>query len=349
MTDIHLTDVRKAFAHTLVLDGLTLDVPDGATTAILGASGSGKSTLLRLIAGFERVDLGMIRIGDVIVDDGTRSVHPQHRGIGYVAQDGALFPHLSVFKNVSFGLARRDTSRAQDLIEMVGLAGLESRYPHQLSGGQQQRVALARALAIRPRVLLLDEPFSSLDVQLRVSVRRDIARILAEAGTTTIMVTHDHDDALSLAEQVVVLDRGRVMGSGAPRDLYETPTSSTIARRLGEVNLLPARILGDRAVCDLGHLAVSPSDSCEGDAIVALRPEQIILHGETGSDRIGAQVRDREYYGHDALVTLELDATGGHTVAARVAGARAPRVGQGVWVSVAGPSHVLVIDDDSIT
>ena len=349
MTDIHLAGVRKAFGSTLVLDALTLNVPDSSITAILGASGSGKSTLLRLIAGFERVDQGAIRIGDVVVDDGNRWVHAQHRGIGYVAQDGALFPHLSVLKNVSFGLDRHGTSRAKDLIEMVGLAGLESRYPHQLSGGQQQRVALARALAIRPRVLLLDEPFSSLDVQLRASVRRDIARILAEAGTTTIMVTHDHDDALSLAAQVVVLDHGRIMGSGSPRELYETPESSTIARRLGEVNLLTAHIRHDRAVCDLGQLPVSPRNASEGRATVAIRPEQIILHGEPGDGYVGALVCDREYYGHDALVMLQIEASGGRTIAARVAGGRAPSPGRDVWVSVAGPAHVLVVDDDSIT
>ncbi|HTT85889.1 MAG TPA: ABC transporter ATP-binding protein, partial [Acidimicrobiales bacterium] len=211
MSTIELRGVAKGYGATPVLYGVDLTVADGSVTAILGASGSGKTTLLRLIAGFEQVDAGLVRIGGRVVDDGSRSVRPQHRGVGYVPQDGALFPHLTVMGNVNFGVPREERADTRQLIELVGLEGLERRYPHQLSGGQQQRVALARALAIRPGVVLLDEPFGSLDASLRAGLRRDVARVLADAGATTVIVTHDQDEALALADQVAVLRGGHVV------------------------------------------------------------------------------------------------------------------------------------------
>ncbi|HEY1467301.1 MAG TPA: ATP-binding cassette domain-containing protein, partial [Acidimicrobiales bacterium] len=176
MTSLYVTDVHKAFGSHAVLSGIDLNVPEGSLAAILGPSGSGKTTLLRVLAGFERADQGTIVLGDHVVDDGHRFVPPERRGIGYVPQEGALFPHLSVLKNVAFGVPRRERAarKLDELLEMVGLSGLGGRYPHQLSGGQQQRVALARALAIRPGIVLLDEPFSSLDAGLRSSVRADV-------------------------------------------------------------------------------------------------------------------------------------------------------------------------------
>ena len=180
MSAIELRAAAKSFDTTAVLRGVDLTVPVGSFTAVLGASGSGKTTLLRLIAGFERLDSGSISIGDRMVDDGTRTVSPQHRGVGYVPQEGALFPHLTVIGNIAFGLSRRDRTKAEHLLELTGLRELRKRYPHQLSGGQQQRVALARALAIGPQVVLLDEPFSALDASLRGDLRRDVARILRQ-------------------------------------------------------------------------------------------------------------------------------------------------------------------------
>jgi iron(III) transport system ATP-binding protein len=218
MSTIELRGVAKSFGATPVLMDVELTVPEASITAVLGVSGSGKTTLLRLIAGFERLDAGTIAIGGRMLDDGRRSVGPQHRGIGYVPQDGALFPHLSALGNVGFGLARGERGRARDLLKLVDLVGLERRYPHQLSGGQQQRVALARALAIRPRVMLLDEPFSSLDAPLRVGLRRDVAKILADAGTTTILVTHDRQEADALADRIAVLDGGRILARAERAD-----------------------------------------------------------------------------------------------------------------------------------
>jgi len=201
---VRVAGLCKSFSTQPVLRGVDLDVPVGSFTAILGPSGSGKTTLLRILAGFDRMDAGSVVIGGQVMEDGRRFVRPQRRGIGYVPQEGALFPHLTVADNVGFGVPRRERKGMAHLVEMVGLTGLERRYPHQLSGGQQQRVALARALAIQPKVVLLDEPFSSLDASLRDGVRRDVAHILAEANATTILVTHDQDEALGLADQIAV-------------------------------------------------------------------------------------------------------------------------------------------------
>ena len=217
MSAIELRSAAKSFGDTAVLTDVDLTVPAGSITAVLGASGSGKTTMLRLIAGFERLDRGALSIGDRVVDGSGRIVPPQRRGVGYVPQEGALFPHLTVAGNVAFGLGRGKRGGIDDLLSLVGLGDLRKRFPHQLSGGQQQRVALARALAISPNVLLLDEPFAALDASLRNELRRDVARILSETGATTILVTHDQDEALSLADQVALLHDGRVAAADGPR------------------------------------------------------------------------------------------------------------------------------------
>ncbi len=214
MTQLTVTGLDKAFGRHRVLSGLDLDVAEGSLTAILGPSGSGKTTLLRILAGFERADAGTVRIGAVLADGPGAFLAPERRRIGYVPQEGSLFPHLTVAANVGFGLSRRERrrrgrpGRTAELLDAVGLGGLAQRYPYQLSGGQQQRVALARALAIQPEIVLLDEPFASLDAHLRASVRADVQRLLKEAGTTTVLVTHDQDEALSTADRVAVLRDG---------------------------------------------------------------------------------------------------------------------------------------------
>ncbi len=225
MRQLSVAGLHKAFGAHPVLTGLDLDVPAGSLTAILGPSGSGKTTLLRLLAGFERADAGSIMIGDRTVDGPGVHVPPERRQIGYVPQEGGLFPHLSVAANVGFGLPARQRRgpRTEELLAAVGLAGMGNRYPHQLSGGQQQRVALARALAIRPEIVLLDEPFASLDAHLRASVRADVQQICQTAGTTAILVTHDQDEALSMADRIAVLRDGRIVQYAAPQDLYSRP------------------------------------------------------------------------------------------------------------------------------
>ncbi|MHB8467340.1 MAG: ABC transporter ATP-binding protein [Acidimicrobiales bacterium] len=304
MSGVVVRGLSKAFGRQPVLLGVDLTVADGSLTAILGASGSGKTTLLRVIAGFERADRGTVTLGGIEVDDGSRSVSPERRRIGYVPQDGALFPHLTVGANVAFGLSRqqRNDGRVQQHMEMVGIAGLSARYPHQLSGGQQQRVALARALVIDPQVVLLDEPFASLDASLRASVRADVHDVLRAAGTTTILVTHDQDEALSIADRVAVLRDGVIVQAATPKELYTRPIDAQLARFLGDANLVDAVIDRTSAATAFGNLPLV-HDATPGAAVVLIRPEQL----EVVEDPSGAGVvLSCEYYGHDAVVRVSM-------------------------------------------
>jgi iron(III) transport system ATP-binding protein len=301
--------------------------------------------MLRLLAGFEQLDGGTIAIAGEIVDDGRRSVRPQQRGVGYVPQDGALFPHLTVLGNVGFGLARRDREQAvHKLLELVGLEGLERRYPHELSGGQQQRVALARALAIEPSVVLLDEPFSSLDASLRAELGRDVARILSAAATTTVLVTHDQNEALALADQIAVLQDGRVVAHDDPRSLYRDPPDLLAAGSIGEANVLVGETHGDRARCALGEITLRANGrrQPEGAARLLLRPEQLTLHLQATAGAARATVIELRYHGHDGLAHVELDHPDHETVLARVPGELVLERGQTVWVQAIGAAHAWV-------
>jgi len=326
--DLSISGVVKSFGGLSVLSGVDLEVPEGSFTAILGPSGSGKTTLLRIIAGFERPDEGEVRLGDEVVDDSAQRFVPcEKRRIGYVPQEGALFPHLSVGRNVAFGLARheRHGGRVDDLLELVGLAGLARRYPHQLSGGQQQRVALARALASQPEIVLLDEPFSSLDASLRASLRADVHDVLRLSGATSILVTHDQDEALSMADQVAVLRGGVIAQINTPSMLYRAPRDADLAQFLGEANLLEGTCEGDTVLTGLGELAVAsgagngagigpghatgPGNGpghATGPVRVMVRPEQVLL-GEDDTAGISSVVRSYEYFGHDAVVRVQPD------------------------------------------
>lgn len=349
MSAIELRQVAKGFGATPVLTDVDLAVPDGSMTAVLGASGSGKTTLLRLIAGFEHVDAGTVVIGEQMVDDGCHAIRPQHRGVGYVPQEGALFPHLTVTGNIGFGVPRREQHTVAQLVDLVGLHGLEQRFPHQLSGGQQQRVALARALAIRPKVVLLDEPFSSLDASLRDSVRRDVTRILAETNTTTILVTHDQDEALALADQIAVLRDGNMVAAGDPRTLYRDPPDITAATFIGEANILTAHVQGDQARCALGTVTLHTNGSValqrplQGPSRLLLRPEQLVLHLQARANTVRATVVDSQYHGHDTLVRLALDDPDCHLLLARVSGDLALTPEQPVWVEVRGSGRAWPI------
>ncbi|HEY1508730.1 MAG TPA: ABC transporter ATP-binding protein [Solirubrobacteraceae bacterium] len=337
MSAIELRSVAKRFAATPVLTDVDLTVAEGSITAVLGASGSGKTTLLRLIAGFEQLDGGTLKIGGRVVDDGQRTVSPQHRGVGYVPQEGALFPHLTVVGNIVFGLARRDRAKADELLELTGLADLRKRYPHQLSGGQQQRVALARALAIGPEVVLLDEPFSALDASLRTELRRDVERILHDTGTTTILVTHDQDEALGLAGQVALLADGRVRAAASPRELYRDPPDLGTATAIGEANILTALATTGYADCVLGSVPIRDDGAAvDGPSRLLLRPEQLVLHLTHGKGSTAATVVELQYHGHDALARLRLRDHDTDTLLARVPGELALEPGQAVWIEVVG-------------
>ncbi|HXZ62441.1 MAG TPA: ABC transporter ATP-binding protein [Acidimicrobiales bacterium] len=347
----------KSFGDLQVLDGVDLVVPAGSFTAILGASGSGKTTLLRLIAGFERLDRGSLLLGDQVVDDGHRVFVPsERRRIGYVPQEGALFPHLSVGRNVAFGLHRGPNRRARvmELLDMVGLSGLHRRYPHQLSGGQQQRVALARALATDPEIVLLDEPFSSLDASLRASVRNEVHDVLRQAGTTSVMVTHDQEEALSMADQVAVLRNGVVAQLGTPAGLYRHPRDLALARFLGEANVLDARVrvLGQGVVAEtpLGALPVEgwpPSGALgcpDGRARVLVRPEQLVV-GDASSSPVVARVESSEYYGHDTVVRVRPEGDRLPELVVRMTGGSPLEAGHRIGLAVRGPVVAWPVTD----
>ena len=269
---------------------------------------------------------------------------PERRRIGFVPQEGSLFPHLSVQQNVGFGLPRgeRRGKRVAELLDMVGLNGLERRYPHQLSGGQQQRVALARALAIQPSLVLLDEPFASLDATLRATLRQDVRRVLKEAGTTALMVTHDQDEALSLADRVAIIHQGRVGQCDTPQSIYAHPLSPELVLGLGETNFLLGTARGGAVETSLGLLPVEShagmaATTPEGHKLLVLvRPEQIVISSVRGEDGRTAVVLASEFYGHDTVIRLRPDWDGSKTIVARSAEADLPEVGALVVLSVRG-------------
>ena len=304
---LRLSGISKSFGTTEVLRDVTLEVPDGSRIALVGSSGSGKSTLLRLIAGFERPDTGDITLNGRELA-GPRATVPAHRrGIGYVAQDGALFPHLSVARNIAFGMPRaaRQDARVREMMKLASLDPvLADRLPHELSGGQQQRVALARTLTQQPKVILLDEPFSALDTGLRAQTRQAVVDMLERSGVIAMLVTHDRDEALSFGQQVGVLADGRLVQAGAPASVFDAPIDARVAAFLGDVVLVPARSTGADAVdCAFGHLTVRHDRSGGAARVHAMvRPEQ--LHLAPAADRGNASVVGVRSTGSGAELTL---------------------------------------------
>jgi iron(III) transport system ATP-binding protein len=301
--------IAKSFNGHTVLHDIDLSLRPGSTTAVVGASGCGKTTLLRLIAGFESPDAGTISIDGRQVASPQSAVAPHRRGVGYVAQDGALFPHLTVGQNIAYGLrgTARDEVRARvaELLETVSLdPSYASRRPHQLSGGQQQRVALARALARHPVLMLLDEPFSALDTGLRASTRKAVAGLLSTAGVTTLLVTHDQEEALSIADQVAVMRDGRFTQVGSPQEVYRRPSDRFTAEFLGDCISLPCTVASGIAECALGRVPVQAAD---GPATLALRPEQLVATVVSDSERLDGvgTVTGIEFLGHDVLLTID--------------------------------------------
>jgi iron(III) transport system ATP-binding protein len=302
---------------------------------VLGPSGCGKTTLLRLIAGFERPDDGSVAIEGATVAGPATFIPPERRRVGIVVQDHALFPHLTVAGNVAYGLPRRDPGRAArvtETLELVGLEHLRDRSPAELSGGQQQRVALARALAPRPRVVLLDEPFANLDAALRSRLRLEVRRILQAAGATVVLVTHDQEEALSLADRVAVMDAGRVLQIGEPHEVYQAPANPFVARFVGESALLSARSDGTSVETPLGRLAVAGERPPPGPALAVIRPDALRLTTDASGP---ARVLAAAYYGHDQLVEVALGDD--LPLRARLGSERRFAPGDRVVVDVAGP------------
>ncbi|MBS1848685.1 MAG: ABC transporter ATP-binding protein [Actinobacteria bacterium] len=348
---MEIVGLVKSFGATPVLRNVDLTVPEATLTAVLGASGSGKTTLLGIIAGFERADAGTVRIGGRVVVDGSRAERPQTRKVGYVPQDAMLFPHMTVAQNVGFGVPRGDRAAVAGLIERVGLAGFERRYPHQLSGGQAQRVALARALAIEPEVVLLDEPFGALDAALRESVRADVIDIIRASRLTAVLVTHDQDEALSVADSIALLDEGVVAAHDTPASLYLHPPTPEVAQAIGSANILDGSSSGDRVTCVLGELAIDRSSSLLDAADVRadsrscrvlVRPEQLVLSRNATDEGLAGTVIRVRYHGHDALVDCEMASTG-HLFTARTPAYGGFTPGESIRLSFGGgPVYIWV-------
>jgi sulfate transport system ATP-binding protein len=317
--EVRIENVRKDFGKFPALHSSSLKIESGELLALLGPSGSGKTTLLRLIAGLEAPSDGVIFFGD---DDASK-MRVQERHVGFVFQHYALFKHMTVEQNVSFGLSVRPSSirpsrkviadRARSLLELVQLYGLEKRYPMQLSGGQRQRVALARAMAIEPRVLLLDEPFGALDAQVRKDLRRWLREIHDKTGHTTVFVTHDQEEALELADRVVVMSQGKIEQIGTPDEIYDTPNSPFVFRFIGDSSEIPV-VVQDGAVEFSGrNLAMRADGAPDGEACLFFRPNDatIVDHGGlkgvvTASRRL-AGVRRLELALQDAAVRIEVE------------------------------------------
>ncbi len=371
MSDLVVDGVSVTHGSTLAIDDVSLSIRSGELVAVLGPSGCGKTTLLLAIAGLLPVQSGSITIGDREISRARRTIAPEKRGIGWVPQEASLFPHLSVGENIGFAVPRgrggqsRSSSfpsevaegaaagvralstrsareaRIAELASLVGLGDLTGRAPNQLSGGQAQRVALARALAPRPDLLLLDEPFAALDTQLRTGLRREVAELLRTQGTTSLLVTHDQEEALTLADRVAVLHDGRLAQFGTPEEIYQHPASDWVASFVGDVVELPGQWRYGRVVCALGSVEATavgftPAD---GDAVrLMLRPEWIVprpdllAQAAAGAD---ARVAAISYAGHDAMITADL--VDGPSVQLRMAAVELPDVGDDVRLAVQRP------------
>jgi iron(III) transport system ATP-binding protein len=329
-----LSNVSKSFGTQTVLKGLSLDVADGEFVAVLGSSGSGKTTLLRLIAGFDEPDSGEISISKKLVASKNVCVAAEARKVGYVPQDAALFPHLSVFENVAFGLkglskaARVD--RVRQLLKLVSMESFENQSATELSGGQKHRIALARALAPEPELILLDEPFAALDAELRTRIREEIKQVLDKVSSTTILVTHDQEEALSIADRVALLRDGNFAQVGNPREIYSAPVDLGVATFLGDSVIVDGVIESGKVSTSLGQLTLLNSAKEASRGKVAIRPENFYLQPDLNGDSI---VVGRQFFGHDAVVEVK---TPKQLIRARSSGPFAPEVGMKVTVWVRG-------------
>jgi iron(III) transport system ATP-binding protein len=330
------TGLRRSFGGAVAVDGVDLCVPRGSLTALLGPSGCGKTTVLRMVAGLLDPDAGEIVIDGRMVTGPRVAVPPEQRNVGMVFQDYALFPHLSVHRNVAYGLRslprRQRRRRVAEVLDLVGMGALSHRLPTALSGGQQQRVALARALAPEPDLILLDEPFSNLDAALRANVREDVRRILRTANQTAVFVTHDQEEALSLADRVAVMNEGRVHQLSDPQTLYTEPATRFVAEFVGEADVLPGRRAG-RYLVDTPIGRLPTSRPLDADVVsVMVRPESLRLRPDPSGDGVVSAI---SYFGHDQLVWVDLP--DGQQLRAR----RGPRLdierGERVELQVDGP------------
>ena len=341
---VEFRGLRRSFGANKALDGLDLTVRPGELLALLGPSGCGKTTALRMVAGFETPDSGA-----VLVDGSDITGIPAHRrDAGMVFQSYSLFPHLNARDNVAFGLKMRRVGsaerrkRADELLELIGLPQYGDRYPHQLSGGQQQRIALARALALRPRVLLLDEPLSALDAKVRLTLREEIRRLQQELGITTLFVTHDQEEALSMADRVAVMHAGRLEQCATPAELYARPTTAFVAEFVGTMNRIPGRVGEDPGTVEvLGQRLPVDGErtAAQQDVEVLVRPENVLLSSKGGG---GAIITGSTFLG--AVTRLGVQLPDGRSIKVDLSTHEAAALPAGSGVTVSLPERPVLVD-----
>ena len=318
MTDsiiLQVDRIAKQFAaDTLrVVDEVSFQLAPGEILGLLGPSGCGKTTLLRMIAGFEQPTTGTITLGGDMVASASRLLPPERRNTGMVFQDYALFPHLNIAKNIAFGLNKRRLNKKQikqridEVLTLIGLEGLEKRYPHQLSGGQQQRVALARALAPQPALILLDEPLSNLDVQVRVRLRHEIRQILKATGITAIFVTHDQEEALAICDRIGVMSQGKIEQLGTPEAIYTRPASRFVAEFVTQANFIPAQSQGQLLITEIGAWELTSSQETVSQGDLMVRQEDISLKAD---DTANVVISDRQFLGREYRYCLQTPSGG---------------------------------------
>ena len=347
MARLKISALHKYYGKVHAVRGVDLDIPEGEFTVLVGPSGCGKSTLLRLAAGLETLQAGSIVINEQTVALADRQVPPERRRVGLMFQDYALFPHLSNLDNVAFGLsgmaAGRARARALEMLEQVGMADHAGDHPHTLSGGQQQRVALARALAPEPKLLLLDEPFSGLDSNMRARIREETLAVLKASGVATLMVTHDPEEAMFMADRIKILGPdGRILQAGRPHDIYYKPNDEFVARMFGFVNEFEGRIAGGEVTTPLGALPVP--NLAEGTPVrVLIRPEGVRLFGGDGTNGVPVEVLSTHLIGYGSIVRVRLKGTadGNNVVHARVHRDFTPEFEHRIEVYI-DPTHAFV-------
>jgi iron(III) transport system ATP-binding protein len=342
VTSLDVSHLSVNFGDRTVIDDLSFSLREGEIASLLGPSGCGKTTLLRAIAGLLQPREGTIRLGSQLVGLSSVVLPPHKRRTGYVPQQGALFPHLNVAQNIAFGLSKKEFSSVEisgtitEMLSLIGMSGYENQMPTELSGGQQTRVALARALAVKPKMVLLDEPFSALDAELRNELRSEVVALLRAQGTTAILVTHDREEALVSSDKVVLMREGKIAQYGSPEEVYESPISPSVAVSTGDALILPAQQGENGSTA----YALAPTTAAHTPAItkngfVVIRPEEIAVSKSSTAGVSGTLIQ-LDYYGHDAMLVVKL-ADSSELIRARVAGPMDFHVGDAVSVEHRGP------------